>query len=119
MSDLAALARDTHKFESHYLDWLIGPYPQDAQTYAERSPINHVDRLSVPVIFFQGDEDTIVPPSQTERMIDRLKCSGLPVGYLLFIGEQHGFRNSDNIKRALDAELYFYAAVMLRTGLRF
>lgn len=119
VSDLTALARDTHKFESRYLDWLIGPYPQEAQTYAERSPINHIDRLSVPVIFFQGDEDKIVPPSQTERMIDRLKDSGIPVGYLLFSGEQHGFRKGDNIKRALDAELYFYAAVMLRTGLRF
>lgn len=119
VSDLAALARDTHKFESHYLDWLIGPYPQDAQTYAERSPINHIDRLSVPVIFFQGDEDKIVPPSQTERMIGRLKGSGIPVGYLLFSGEQHGFRKGENIKRALDAELYFYAAVLLRTGLRF
>jgi dipeptidyl aminopeptidase/acylaminoacyl peptidase len=119
VSDLAALARDTHKFESHYLDWLIGPYPQDQQTYAQRSPINHIDRLSVPVIFFQGDEDKIVPPNQTERMVGSLKGSGIAVGYFLFAGEQHGFRKAENIKRALDAELYFYAALLLRTGLRF
>jgi len=119
VSDLAALSRDTHKFESHYLDWLIGPYPQDEQTYAERSPINHTDRLSVPIIFFQGDEDKIVPPNQTERMVESLKGSSIPVEYFLFAGEQHGFRKGENIKRALDAELYFYAALLLRSGLRF
>jgi dipeptidyl aminopeptidase/acylaminoacyl peptidase len=119
VSDLAALARDTHKFESRYLDWLIGPYPQDRQTYAERSPINHVDRLTVPVIFFQGAEDKVVPPNQTELMIAGLKERGIPVGYFLFEGEQHGFRKADNIKRALDAELYFYAALVLRSGLHF
>jgi dipeptidyl aminopeptidase/acylaminoacyl peptidase len=119
VSDLAALARDTHKFESHYLDWLIGPYPQDEETYAARSPINHIDRLSVPVIFFQGDEDKIVPPNQTERMVDALGDSGTAVAYFLFAGEQHGFRKAENIKRALDAELYFYAALLFRSGLRF
>ena len=119
VSDLAALARDTHKFESHYLDWLVGPYPQDHQTYADRSPINHIDRLSVPVIFFQGAEDRIVPPNQTELMVAGLKHRGIPVGYFLFDGEQHGFRKAENIKRALDAELYFYAALVLRSGLHF
>jgi dipeptidyl aminopeptidase/acylaminoacyl peptidase len=119
VSDLEALARDTHKFESDYLDWLIGPYPQDRQIYAERSPINHVDRLSAPVIFFQGAEDRVVPPNQTELMVAALKQRGIPVGYLLFDGEQHGFRKADNIKRALDAELYFYAMLILRSGLRF
>jgi dipeptidyl aminopeptidase/acylaminoacyl peptidase len=119
VSDLAALARDTHKFESRYLDWLIGPYPLERQTYAERSPIHHVDRLSVPVIFFQGAEDRIVPPNQTEMMVAGLKNRGLPVGYLLFDGEQHGFRKAENIKRALDAELYFYASLVLRSGLHF
>ena len=119
VSDLAALARDTHKFESRYLDWLIGPYPQEQQTYAERSPINHLDRLSVPVIFFQGAEDKVVPPNQTELMVAGLKNRGIPVGYFLFDGEQHGFRKAENIKRALDAELYFYAALVLRSGLRF
>jgi dipeptidyl aminopeptidase/acylaminoacyl peptidase len=119
VSDLTALARDTHKFESRYLDWLIGPYPQEQQTYAERSPINHIDRLSVPVIFFQGAEDKVVPPNQTELMVAGLKNRGIPVGYILFDGEQHGFRKGENIKRALDAELYFYAALVLGSGLHF
>ena len=119
VSDLEALARDTHKFESRYLDWLIGPYPQDRETYAERSPINHADRLTAPVIFFQGAEDRVVPPNQTELMVAALKKRGVPVGYFLFEGEQHGFRKAENIKRALDAELYFYAVMILRSGLRF
>jgi dipeptidyl aminopeptidase/acylaminoacyl peptidase len=119
VSDLEALARDTHKFESRYLDWLIGPYPQDKETYAERSPVNHADRLSAPVIFFQGAEDRVVPPNQTELMVEALRKRGLPVGYFLFDGEQHGFRKAENIKRALDAELYFYAMLILRSGLRF
>ncbi len=119
VSDLEALARDTHKFESRYLDWLIGPYPQDKETYAERSPINHIDRLSAPVIFFQGAEDRVVPLNQTELMVEALKTRGVPVGYFLFDGEQHGFRKAENIKRALDAELYFYATLILRSGLRF
>ncbi len=119
VSDLEALARDTHKFESRYLDWLIGPYPQDQKIYAERSPINHIDRLSAPVIFFQGADDRVVPPNQTELMVEALKARGVPVGYFLFDGEQHGFRKSENIRRALDAELYFYAMLLLRSGLRF
>jgi dipeptidyl aminopeptidase/acylaminoacyl peptidase len=119
VSDLEALARDTHKFESRYLDWLIGPYPQDQKVYAERSPINHVDRLSAPVMFFQGADDRVVPPNQTELMVGALKARGVPVGYFLFDGEQHGFRKAENIRRALDAELYFYAMLILRSGLRF
>ena len=119
VSDIAALARDTHKFESRYLDWLIGPYPQCEALYRERSPLYHVERLSRPVIFFQGDEDAIVPPNQTEAMVEALRRRGTPVGYLLFSGEQHGFRNGANIQRALDAELYFYAAEVFRTGLTF
>jgi dipeptidyl aminopeptidase/acylaminoacyl peptidase len=119
VSDLVALARDTHKFESRYLDWLIGPYPQDEATYIERSPINHIDRLSVPVIFFQGVDDKVVPPNQTEMMVEGLKTSGVPVGYFLFDGEQHGFRRAENIRRSLDAELYFYALLVLRSGLHF
>lgn len=119
VSDLAALARDTHKFESRYLDSLIGPYPERADLYRERSPIFHVDRLSAPVIFFQGDEDMAVPPSQAESMVEALRQKGVPVGYLLFSGEQHGFRQGANIKRALDAELYFYAINVFRTGLKF
>ncbi len=119
VSDLEALAKDTHKFESRYLDRLIGPYPERRDLYLERSPINHAERLAAPVIFFQGDEDRIVPPDQTEKMVEAIRAKGLPVGYLLFAGEQHGFRKAENIKRALDAELYFYSALVLRSGLRF
>ncbi len=119
VSDLAVLARDTHKFESRYLDSLVGPYPEREDLYRERSPIAHVERLSVPVIFFQGDEDMVVPQEQAEMMVDALRRKGTPVGYLLFTGEQHGFRKSDNIKRSLDAELYFYAVNVFRTGLVF
>ncbi len=119
VSDLAVLARDTHKFESRYLDSLVGPYPEREDLYRERSPIAHVEKLSVPVIFFQGDEDMVVPPEQSESMVDALRRKGTAVGYLLFTGEQHGFRQSDNIKRSLDAELYFYAVNVFRTGLVF
>lgn len=111
VSDAEALAQDTHKFESRYLDSLIGPYPDRKDLYVERSPIHFTDQLSCPVIFFQGDEDKIVPPNQAETMVEALKAKGLPVSYVLFEGEQHGFRKAENIKRALDAELYFYAQV--------
>jgi dipeptidyl aminopeptidase/acylaminoacyl peptidase len=119
VSDIAALARDTHKFESRYLDWLIGPYPQNEALYRERSPVYHAERLSRPVIFFQGDEDAVVPPNQTEAMVEALRRRGTPVSYFLFSGEQHGFRNGANIQRALDAELYFYAVEVFKTGLMF
>ncbi|MCC7348646.1 MAG: S9 family peptidase, partial [Variibacter sp.] len=119
VSDAAALARDTHKFESRYLDWLIGPYPQEEARYRARSPIHHADRLAKPVIFFQGDEDAVVPPNQTEMMVEALRRNGNAVGYLLFAGEQHGFRKAGNIQRCLDAELYFYATAVFRTGLTF
>lgn len=119
VSDVAALARDTHKFESRYLDWLIAPLEGNEDLYRERSPLHHADRLSRPVIFFQGDEDKVVPPNQTEVMVEALRSKGVPVGYLLFGGEQHGFRKAPNIMRALDAELYFYAALVFRTGLTF
>jgi dipeptidyl aminopeptidase/acylaminoacyl peptidase len=119
VSDVAALARDTHKFESRYLDWLIGPYPQAEQRYRERSPLHHADRLSKPVIFFQGDEDEVVPPSQSETMVEALRRNGNPVGYFLFAGEQHGFRKAANIQRCLDAELTFYAVEVFKIGLTF
>ncbi|HML12904.1 MAG TPA: prolyl oligopeptidase family serine peptidase [Xanthobacteraceae bacterium] len=119
VSDAAALAKDTHKFESRYLDWLIGPYPAEAARYKERSPADHAERLRRPVIFFQGDEDRIVPPNQTERMVDALRRNRVPVGYFLFAGEQHGFRQAGNIQRALDAELYFYAVQVFGTRLSF
>jgi dipeptidyl aminopeptidase/acylaminoacyl peptidase len=119
VSDAAALARDTHKFESRYLDWLIGPYPETEARYRERSPVHHADRLSKPVIFFQGDEDAVVPPNQTEVMVEALRRKGNPVGYFLFTGESHGFRQADNIKRCLDGELAFYAVEVFRIGLTF
>jgi dipeptidyl aminopeptidase/acylaminoacyl peptidase len=119
VSDATALARDTHKFESRYLDWLIGPYPEEEARYRERSPLYHADRLSKPVIFFQGDEDAVVPPNQTEAMVAALRCKGNPVGYFLFAGEQHGFRKAANIQRCLEAELAFYAIEVFRTGLTF
>src|SRR6516164_7860124 len=103
VSDAAALARDTHKFESRYLDWLIGPFPEQEARYRERSPLHHANRLSKPVIFFQGAEDAVVPPNQTEVMVEALRRNGNAVGYFLFSGEQHGFRQAANIKRCLDA----------------
>ncbi|BAY09046.1 S9 family peptidase [Calothrix sp. NIES-2098] len=111
VSDLEALARDTHKFESRYLDRLIGAYPEQRQIYQERSPINFTERLASPVIFFQGLEDQVVPPNQTEAMVTALRVKGVPVAYLPFEGEQHGFRKAENIKRSLEAELYFYSQI--------
>jgi len=119
VSDTTALARTTHKFESRYLDWLIGKYPEEDALYRERSPLFHAERISKPVIFFQGDEDRIVPPDQTERMVDALRARSVPVGFLLLAGEQHGFRQAANIQRCLDAELYFYAVQVFGMGLRF
>ena len=111
VSDAEALAKDTHKFESRYLDGLLGPYPEKRDVYLERSPIRFADRLSCPVIFFQGLEDKVVPPNQAEQMVEALRSKGIPVAYVAFPGEQHGFRQAKNIKHALDAELYFYSRV--------
>ena len=111
VSDLGALVRDTHKFEARYLDNLIGPYPERADLYHARSPINFTDQLSCPVIFFQGLEDKVVPPNQAELMVEALRAKRLPVAYVAFEGEQHGFRRAENIKRALEGELYFYSRV--------
>jgi len=111
VSDLEALTKETHKFEAHYLDKLIGPYPERRDLYIARSPIHQAEDLSCPVIFFQGLEDKVVPPGQAEGMVEFLKGKKLPVAYVAFDKEQHGFRMSHNIKRALDAELYFYARI--------
>ncbi|HWS54255.1 MAG TPA: prolyl oligopeptidase family serine peptidase [Pyrinomonadaceae bacterium] len=111
VSDLTVLVTDTHKFESRYLDRLIGPFPERADLYRDRSPINFTDRLDCPVIFFQGLEDRVVPPNQAELMVEALRRKRLPVAYVAFPGEQHGFRQAANIKRALDGELYFYSRV--------
>ncbi|BAZ32076.1 peptidase S9 prolyl oligopeptidase [Cylindrospermum sp. NIES-4074] len=119
VSDLELLVRDTHKFESHYLEWLIGPYPDRRDLYEERSPVHHADKLSSPLIFFQGNEDRIVPPNQTEKIVEALRGKNIPVGYFLFDGEQHGFRQAENIKRALEAELYFFDLWLTKSGLRF
>ena len=115
VSDLEALAKETHKFEAHYLDSLVGPYPEAKAAYVERSPIHYVDRLSCALIFFQGLEDKIVPPDQSERMAHAVRVKGLPVAYLAFEGEQHGFRRAETIIRCLEAELYFYGAVFTFT----
>jgi dipeptidyl aminopeptidase/acylaminoacyl peptidase len=111
VSDLEALAQETHKFEARYLDQLVGPYPERRDLYLARSPIHHGADLSCPVIFFQGLEDKVVPPGQAEKMVAILKGKKLPVAYIAFDKEQHGFRMAQNIKRALDAELYFYARI--------
>jgi dienelactone hydrolase len=111
IGDLTIFAHDTHKFESRYLQRLVGPLPERADLYHDRSPINYVDRLSCPVILFQGLEDEIVPPNQAELMFAALRRKGLPCAYLAFAGEQHGFRRAENIRRALEAELYFFSRV--------
>ncbi len=111
ISDLETLTADTHKFESRYLDRLIGPLPQARQTYRARSPIHFTEHLSAPIIFLQGLEDRVVPPDQAEKMVATLRQKGLPVAYLAFEGEQHGFRQAATIRRALEAELYFYGRI--------
>ena len=111
ISDLEAMARDTHKFESRYLDRLVGSLPARRDLYEARSPIHHVDRIACPMILLQGLEDKVVPPNQAEMMVDALRRKGLPVAYVPFDGEQHGFRQAKNIKRALEAELFFFGRV--------
>ncbi len=111
ISDVEALATDTHKFESRYMDSMIGPYPEMQDVYIERSPIHFVDKINCPLILFQGLEDKVVPPNQAEMLFDAVKAKGLPVAYVPFAGEQHGFRQAPNIKRALDGEFYFYSKV--------
>ena len=111
VSDLEILAKETHKFESRYLDRLIGPYPEAKAIYEERSPIHFTERLACPVIFFQGLEDEIVPPNQAQMMFEAIQAKGIPVAYVGFAGEQHGFRRAETIKQALDGEFYFYSRI--------
>lgn len=111
VADLEALTRDTHKFESRYLETLIGPYPERQDLYYQRSPIHFTDRLACPIILFQGLEDKVVPPDQAEKMFHAVKEKGIPVAYIAFQGEQHGFRRAENIKKVLDSELYFYSKI--------
>ena len=112
ISDVEVLVRDTHKFEARYLDTLIGPYPAMQERYRARSPIHHVDKLACALILFQGLEDKVVPPNQSQMMADAVRAKGLPVEYLTFEGEQHGFRRAETIVRALEAELAFYRRVL-------
>ncbi len=112
VADLAALASDTHKFESRYTDTLVGPWPDAREIYEARSPIHHVDGFDRPMIVLQGSEDQIVPPNQSEMIVAALESKGVPVAYLLFEGEQHGFRAADNIVAALEAELAFFGEIL-------
>ncbi|HLB47228.1 MAG TPA: S9 family peptidase, partial [Anaerolineales bacterium] len=111
ISDLEALAKDTHKFESRYGDNMIGPYPAQREMYVERSPIHFTQRLNCPMILFQGLEDKVVPPDQSQKMFEAVRAKGLPVAYVAYEGEQHGFRQARNIKHSLDSELYFYSKI--------
>ena len=112
IADLSVFIGDTHKFESRYLDSLIGPYPESKQLYHDRSAINFTDQLSCPMIILQGLEDKIVPPSQAEIMASALREKNIPFSLIMFEGEQHGFLQSTNIRRSLMAELYFYGRVL-------
>jgi dipeptidyl aminopeptidase/acylaminoacyl peptidase len=112
IGDLTTLAQDTHKFEARYLDRLVGPWPEARELYRARSPIHHLDGLKCPLILLQGAEDKVVPPEQSRRMHAALKAKGVPVAYLEFAGEQHGFRDAKHIVRALEAEAFFYARVL-------
>jgi dipeptidyl aminopeptidase/acylaminoacyl peptidase len=111
VSDLSALARDTHKFESHYLDGLVGPYPERKDLYTERSPLFHMDRLRRPVAFFHGAQDKVTPPNQATAMVAAIDRRGLPVAFLSFPEEGHGFRHAETIRRTLDGEYYFYCRI--------
>lgn len=112
IGDLTLLAADTHKFESRYLEQLVGPYPEAEELYRQRSPLHHAERIDCPVIFFQGLEDRVVPPNQAESMVAALQQRGVPVAYIAYEGEGHGFRQAANIKRTLEAELAFYGRVL-------
>ncbi len=111
VGDLAALARDTHKFESRYLDGLVGPYPAAEQTYIDRSPVHHAAQMHCALILLQGLDDRVVPPNQAQEMADAVRANGSPVALVMFPGEGHGFRQAANIVRAIEAELYFYGRV--------
>jgi dipeptidyl aminopeptidase/acylaminoacyl peptidase len=112
VADLSALAADTHKFESRYLDGLVGPWPEARATYDERSPVHHTEGFSAPLIVLQGSEDEVVPPAQAEMIVAALAERDIPHAYVRFEGEQHGFRRAENIVRALEAELWFYGRVL-------
>jgi dipeptidyl aminopeptidase/acylaminoacyl peptidase len=112
VADLPSFIQDTHKFESKYDVFLIGPYPEFAETYHQRSPVRYADKMNCPVILFQGLDDKVVPPSQSEIFVEALKKNGIYHKYITFEGEGHGFRQSENIRVALEAELTFYQEVL-------
>jgi len=112
VSDLMALARDTHKFESRYLDQMIGPLPDREDVFVARSPLHHAERMRTPTIFFQGLDDPVVPRNQAEVMVAALRTRGVPVSYVEFAGEAHGFRRMATIRRSLEAELYFLGRIL-------
>lgn len=111
VGDLVTFVKDTHKFESRYLDWLVGPYPERADLYRERSAVNFAGDLSCPIILFQGLEDRIVPPSQSEEFVAACQAKRLPYAYVAFEGEQHGFRRDSSIRRSIEGEFYFYSRI--------
>ncbi len=111
IADLESLLKETHKFEKHYTDSLIGPYPEKKSLYYERSPIHFTEKIQSPILLMQGQEDKVVLPIQSEKMFQALKKRSIPCAYLLFEGEGHGFRKSDTIEKAVEAQLYFYATI--------
>jgi len=111
VGDLESFRKETHKFESRYLETLVGPYPERADLYRERSAVNFADHLSCPIILFQGLDDRVVPPDQSEEFVAACKAKKLPYAYIAFEGEQHGFRRAPNIRRSIDAEFYFYSRI--------
>jgi len=112
VADLEGLLAETHKFESRYLDGLVGAYPEHKERYKNRSPIHHAQNIHVPLLVLQGDEDKVVPPSQSEAIVKAVAEQGLPHAYVLFAGEQHGWRQASTLVRALELELWFYGAVL-------
>src|ERR1700756_361904 len=117
ISDLVALATETHKFELHYTDWLIEPFMSDSALYHDRSPINFADRLSAPVIFLHGKDDPVVPINQAQSMYSALQRRNVPTCLLIFQDEKHGFRQSAHLRQALEAELLFYSMNLTRAPL--
>ncbi|NCD16420.1 MAG: S9 family peptidase, partial [Actinobacteria bacterium] len=111
IADLALLAGDTHKFESRYVDGLVGPWPEAADTYRERSPLYHLDRLHAPVLLLQGEDDAVVPPNQAHQMAEAIRRAGGEVELVLYPGEGHGFRRAETTRDALARELAFYGRV--------
>jgi dipeptidyl aminopeptidase/acylaminoacyl peptidase len=112
IADLEAMATDTHKFESRYLDGLVGPYPEDRARYVERSPIHHLDQLAAPILLLQGSDDKVVPPNQAKMMAEAARQKGLPVAMIMFEGEGHGFRKAETIKAATEAQIYFLGRIL-------